>query len=106
MGVRHFSDGLVIDKGDVVGLQFSTRGPRERDQLSRGTRLESWIPPLAAEQRPSTNDTEYDYQLLYNAVIERDADGDGLGDATQDDCPKDPGLAKGLLSGRKGDCSE
>ncbi len=77
-----------------MGLQFST-GAYGNAPNSPGTWLESWIPPLAAEQRPSTNDTEYDYQLLYNAVIERDADGDGFGDATQDDCPKDPGRQKG-----------
>jgi hypothetical protein len=38
------------------------------------------------------------YELLYNASIERDKDGDGFGDATQDHCPKDPDRRAGCPS--------
>jgi hypothetical protein len=89
-----FSTRLSIRRGDAVGLQLSV-GAYGNAPYSDGTWLEEWIPPLGAERLASTEDGEDTYQLLYNASIERDADGDGYGDVTQDDCPKDRARQQG-----------
>jgi TIR domain len=91
---QRFSTRLSIRRGDAVGLQLSV-GAYGNAPYSDGTWLEEWIPPLGAERLASTEDGEDTYQLLYNASIERDADGDGYGDVTQDDCPKDRARQQG-----------
>jgi hypothetical protein len=93
-GRQTFRTRLQIRRGDAVGLQFSI-GAYGNAPYSQGTWLEEWIPPLGAERRRSNNDSEYEYELLYNASIERDKDRDGFGDATQDDCPEDPNRQEG-----------
>jgi hypothetical protein len=54
-----------------------------------------WTPPLAdGETRgPPSNSTTL--ELFLNADIEPDADGDGFGDETQDDCPEGAGPRNG-----------
>jgi TIR domain len=81
-------------RGDGVGLQFSVRAYGNAP-YSDGTWLEEWLPPLATEPRRADDSSSTTYQLLYNATVERDRDRDGYGDATQDDCPKDPGRHAG-----------
>jgi hypothetical protein len=83
-----FRTRMKIRRGDAVGLQFSV-GAYGNAPYSEGTWLEEWVPPLAAEPKRATDIDTTTYQLLYNASVERDRDGDGYGDATQDDCPKD-----------------
>jgi hypothetical protein len=51
--------------------------------------MEEWIPPIGTKQIDSTEPGEENYQLLYNAAVERDKDVDGYGDVTQDQCAKD-----------------
>ena len=62
---------------------------------SDGSWLEEWIPPIGTERVRSDESSTQNYELLYNASIERDRDGDGFGDVTQDDCPQDPGRQEG-----------
>jgi hypothetical protein len=89
-----FRTRLPIMKGDAVGLQLSV-GAYGNAPYSEGTWLEIWIPPLGPERRRADDSGSRDYELLYNAFIERDRDRDGFGDVTQDNCPKDPDKQKG-----------
>jgi hypothetical protein len=93
-GRQQFRTRLKIRKGDVVGLQFSV-GAYGNAPYSEGTWLEIWIPPLSTVPQLSEQGSAHDYELLYNASIEPDTDGDGFGDVTQDDCPKDPSRQEG-----------
>jgi TIR domain len=89
-----FRTRLRIRKGDVVGLQFSV-GAFGNAPYSEGTWLEIWIPPLGLERQRAEDSGSRDYELLYNAFIERDTDRDGFGDVTQDKCPRDPDRQEG-----------
>lgn len=89
-----FRTRLKIRSGDAVGVQLSV-GAYGNAAYSDGTWLEEWIPPLGPERRRSEDSSTHDYELLYNAFIERDRDGDGFGDVTQDNCPGDPGRQAG-----------
>ncbi len=60
-----------------------------------GTWLEIWIPPLGIERERAEDSGSRDYEMLYNAVVERDGDRDGFGDVTQDNCPKNPAKQEG-----------
>jgi TIR domain len=88
-GDGQFRTRLKIRSGDAVGLQLSV-GAYGNAPYSDGTWLELWIPPLGPERQRAEDSSEQDYELLYNASIERDRDDDGFGDATQDQCPEDP----------------
>ena len=83
-----FKTRLAIRRDDAVGLQLSP-GAYGNAPYSQGTWMEEWIPPIGTKQINSTEPGEENYQLLYNATVERDRDGDGYGDVTQDKCPKD-----------------
>ena len=50
----------------------------------------SWAPPLGGALRPLTSTGSS--ELLVNADLEPDADADGFGDETQDDCPTVAGV--------------
>jgi hypothetical protein len=89
-----FRTRLKIRKGDVVGLQLSV-GAFGSAPYSEGTWLEIWIPPLGLERQRAEDSGSRDYELLYNAFIERDRDRDGFGDVTQDKCPRDPDRQEG-----------
>jgi TIR domain len=85
---ERFNTRLEIRRGDGVGLQLSIGGTGNAP-YSQGTWLEEWIPPLGAKRVVSDDSSTQSYQVLYNATVERDKDGDGYGDVTQDKCPKD-----------------
>jgi hypothetical protein len=87
-GRRTFPTRLRIARGDSVGLQFSV-GAYGNAPHSQGTWLEEWIPPLGPEPSRAIDTSTFEYELLYNASVERDRDGDGFGDVTQDECPDD-----------------
>ena len=92
--MQTFRTRLKIRKGDAVGLQLSV-GAYGNAPYSDGTWLEIWIPPLGPERVRADDSGSRDYELLYNAVVERDRDRDGFGDVTQDKCPKDPDKQEG-----------
>jgi hypothetical protein len=49
----------------------------------------SFFPPLgAAEMRAPDQTDSDDFEMLFSAIVEPDADRDGFGDETQDDCPQ------------------
>jgi hypothetical protein len=88
-GRQKFATRLSIKAGDAVGLQLSS-GAYGNAPYAQGAWLERWLPPLGPEQASSGDSGSESSELLYNAFIERDRDGDGYGDASQDSCPKDP----------------
>ena len=89
-----FKTRLTIRRDDAVGLQLSP-GAYGNAPYSEGTWMEEWIPPIGTKQVNSTEPGEENYQLLYNAAVERDKDRDGFGDVTQDQCPKDKNRQSG-----------
>jgi len=75
-------DGIALDvpSGTNLGLHYLA-----------GARLERFAPLGDTPQAPQYVGPD-DYEILFSAVVERDADGDGFGDDTQDACPADPQL--------------
>lgn len=54
--------------------------------------LGRWQPPLGDEARSTAASVG---EATFNADVEQDADGDGFGDETQDDCPGETGASNG-----------
>ena len=67
-----------LDDGDEVGLAFHPL----LDSLSW-----SFVPLLTTDRAPDSVDSD-DFEALFNATIEPDADHDAYGDETQDMCPQ------------------
>ena len=101
IGVSAFETRLAVGAGDRIGVDLRnvpagqgvtiTRAPAPAADL-----LNEWVPALAdgASTPPYTEgpyaETGPGVQLLLNADVEADADGDGFGDETQDACPEIP----------------
>lgn len=88
--VGEYDSRLQISKGERVGVEFA-RGAQIGSHYLEGAGSQRWGPALAADdeaRRPDYDDVD-GLELLLNADVERDADGDGFGDATQDACPRD-----------------
>jgi hypothetical protein len=86
-----FSTRLAIRAGDSIGLDNSTSA------LLFAQNGTPWVarvvPGGIPEGQTRSTDAGFDrpgYQLLVNADVEPDVDGDGYGDETQDGCPRDP----------------
>ena len=87
--VREFDAHLPIKQGQHLELDPSPTVSAV--YASSGSKFTySFEPPLVEGQgaRGSTDVTE---ELLVQVTIEPDADGDGFGDETQDQCPTQPG---------------
>jgi Ca2+-binding RTX toxin-like protein len=69
---------INLDNGDEVGL---TSHPL-LDSISW-----SFVPLLTGDRAPDSVDSD-DFEALFNATIEPDADHDAYGDETQDKCPQ------------------
>jgi hypothetical protein len=82
-----FPARLAVTAGDIIGLDDDGGGTKiaagstTTDVFAFGTKLGAFA------QIPSKQAST---ELLVNADIEHDADGDGYGDETQDFCPGDP----------------
>jgi hypothetical protein len=88
-GIYSYSARLPVRKGDQLGIDVlesnSMVGP-EIASFQPETLITLWSPALIEGQsRPAKLGKEV--ELLINATIEPDADGDGYGDETQDGCP-------------------
>ena len=78
------ADRLALDQDGTQALHALTPGS--------GARLQVYDPALPdfPERTTSAGPLLEDLELLVNADVEQDRDGDGFGDETQDACPSDP----------------
>jgi hypothetical protein len=86
---------VPVQAGDVIGLYNMTSGECQRDtgtDYSIHFRLDD-----APAQTTAVFDQGGNVQLDVSALLEPDADGDGFGDETQDECPTD--------ASTQGDCA-
>jgi hypothetical protein len=86
-----FPARLPIQVGQVVGVDVSGLSPGSSAQitfsgLNAGT-FNRWDIALGAGDMGTPTMTNSNIELLVNADVEPDADGDGYGDVTQDACP-------------------
>jgi hypothetical protein len=70
--------GVELDDGDEIGIVSHAL----LDSISW-----SYFGPFTSDRPPDSVDND-NFEMLFNARIERDADGDAYGDETQDPCPQ------------------
>src|SRR5262245_7851831 len=90
-----FESRIPIAAGDQVGLKLDRPDFTVNPGLSSGSasgKVALYCPPLAPGPA-AMPDFTFDEELALNADIEPDADGDGFGDETQDQCPTDASTA-------------
>jgi hypothetical protein len=75
---------LPVAAGDAIGLELSDGASVDSVALGFGDSTLTWQPALAGTPRAAV-ETE-GAVIAFQAVIEPDADADGLGDETQDTC--------------------
>jgi hypothetical protein len=82
--IREFAVRMPVQKGQQLAIQ----GTDVQATYNQGGDKFSFVfaPPLAAGQAPAPA-LETTGELLIQGTIEPDADGDGFGDETQDQCP-------------------
>ena len=84
--VNTFAARLPVRRGDLIGLDLGSG--EGIGAVPRFSELATFFPALAAgETRGPASAGASGSELLYNADIEPDGDGDGYGDETQDQCP-------------------
>jgi hypothetical protein len=103
-GVQSFPAQVAVHAGQRVGVEIGEDGYVPflyRDEQTTG---EEFVPALGADPTAAVPDTALSrtYELLLQATIEPDRDGDGLGDESQDPdhgglppCPTAGVLARG-----------
>lgn len=85
--VNTFTARLPVSRGDLIGLDLGSG--EGIGAAPRSSQIATFFPALAAnETRGPASSGASASELLYNADIEPDADGDGYGDETQDQCPQ------------------
>ena len=85
-----FPTRVGINAGDYIGVDLPDQAfPRVMfsQVAGNGARTSSFLPPLAEGESRDNSFTEQDTEALIQAVVEPDADADGFGDETQDNCP-------------------
>lgn len=88
-GVYSYPAQMPVRAGDELGVDLyeveNTAMPPILSSPASGAELDFWYPQLGVgeSRAPLTSEKE----LLMNATIEPDADHDGYGDETQDQCP-------------------
>lgn len=81
---------MPIRAGQTLGMQVQAIGPFTGLYQAAGAGAFSmWQPPLTDNSTTAATSSSADLELLLQADIEHDVDGDGYGDATQDECPSD-----------------
>lgn len=92
-GISTYPARIPVKAGDIIGVDASGNAKL----FSPSTVFDSQIfnPPLTTARPPSMRAHD---ELLVNADIEPDVDGDGYGDETQDLCPTDAGRHTPCLS--------
>ena len=82
--VNEFFVRIPIQEGDLLGLNAA--GSSEPMRASAGAQVARFVPPLGSDLVAPT-ELVANTELLVNATVEPDADGDGFGDDSQDNCP-------------------
>jgi hypothetical protein len=82
-----FADRVPVQAGDVIGYWINAYVNcfRVASGFESASASGDTLPGPPASYTPSSGG-----QFNLAATVERDADGDGFGDETQDGCPKDP----------------
>ena len=94
-GTDTFSARLPIRSGDYIGADQFTDSTLWYSQPVPGASIDVWDPILADLETRAPDPSLDDGELLINADVEADADNDGFGDETQDDCPGVAGTRNG-----------
>ena len=86
-----FSARIPVESGDLLAVDLG-RGPAAVFHLRGGPGYAalSFEPALPASEPRAPTRALDGAELLLNADVEPDADGDGFGDETQDNCPSIP----------------
>ena len=87
--VSTFNVRLPIKAGDNVGIDIDTSGPNYFNHAVAGNARLAWQPALADGATAAPFLDQNPREVLINADVEADADNDGYGDESQDDCPTD-----------------
>ncbi len=92
-----FDVRLPIQAGDGVGIDCCEVGGLTALAPTPGSIFDTWNPLVDADMPKLPNKSFADIELLVSADIEPDADHDGFGDETRDQCPTD--------ASKQGDCA-
>lgn len=93
-GIDVFGARLPIRAGDNIGADQLTDDALWYAEAVPDASILAWD-PILADLEADAPDSSEDGELLLNADVESDVDGDGFGDETQDDCPGAPGPRNG-----------
>jgi Domain of unknown function DUF11 len=95
-GTATFASRVPVKAGDIIGLDDRTTGGATIAATSTTAAVWTFSAPIGSfSASPSKQPAR---ELLVNADIEHDVDGDGYGDETQDLCPGDPTRHTACLS--------
>jgi hypothetical protein len=95
-GTTTFASRMPVKAGDIIGLDDRTPGGAKIAATSTTTAVWTSSSPIGSSSAMASK--QPNKELLVNADIEHDADGDGYGDETQDLCPSDPSRHTTCLS--------
>jgi hypothetical protein len=84
-GIEEFPARVAVRQGELVALDAPAAHMVYNQGGDQFTPL--YTPPLVEGQGPRGPSAEPTGELLVQAVMDPDADGDGFGDETQDGCP-------------------
>jgi hypothetical protein len=97
-GIYNYATRLPVQAGDRLGLDFPDAAGGEPVPVisaAPGVPLDYWNPLLGEGVETLPNSPQPSQELLVQATLEPDVDGDGLGDETQDKCPGKAGQKEG-----------
>ncbi len=90
---------LPIKQGDLLGLAPATGEIPATERLLVDAAMMTFAWPFQGAARLPDAISPVDLELLFNADVEPDVDGDGYGDETQDHCPRVADLPRGRCAG-------
>ena len=93
-GTATFASRMPVKAGDIIGLDDRVGGA----EVAASSSAMAIFTFSSISGTPRIPTKQANRELLVNADIERDADGDGYGDETQDLCPSDPTRHAACLS--------
>ena len=89
-GIYSFPAQVPVRENDEIGIDFlnvTVDSPHVFRNVE-GALFDAWLPPLGEGEERGQTAIGQARELEINATIEPDADHDGFGDETQDQCPK------------------